>query len=107
MWFPDRRQWWVLWIAAGVALVVWWHGAADVAFEPATNSPEWLQEKAEIVREQHEMPASAGSLANLLVSNQQERVDRALAIEVRSRTIGTMLVVGCLALWQLGSPRFR
>lgn len=109
MWYPQRQQWWILWFAAGVALFIWWNGATEAAFERATTSPEYLQEQAQVFREQEQASSNATvlALAQSLASNRNARVARALAAERRNRIIGTVLVAAFLSLWHLESLRTR
>ena len=108
MWHPEGRQWWAVWSAAGVVLLVWWLGAADAAYERATNTPDFLWEQAEITREMGGRPLDEQlPLAKNLAESRQSRVERALAIERRTRLIGTVLLAALLTVWRLASQESR
>lgn len=115
MWYPNRRQWWVIWVATTLVLLAWWSDLDRAAIartdERLSADADWTQlQKA--VDETLLLPpdARAKPLDELLrFQGQYLRgvADRARAEERLPRTVGSVVALAGLLVWFLGGRSRR
>lgn len=107
MWYPNRKQWWVIWVATALVLLAWW---GDLDRATIAKIDERLPMDADYTRLQKELDESErgghyrqmAELA-LLQGKVTEGVrDRARAEERLTRTVGSVIALASLLVWFLG-----
>jgi hypothetical protein len=103
MWYPTRKQWWVIWIVTFVVLEIWWSGVRRAA--ESRVEAEYLQTRhLQPDDDPHLTAAQVAALSNHW-SDYTDKVQAAIAEEQQPRWIVTVIAFGVLGVWKLSKPK--
>jgi len=97
--YLDDRQWWVVWSAIAIVLLIWWSGVTKAALARAYRSPGYLRESQEASRVYEQDPVTFSVVLKLSLDQAYAEAYRQ---ERTQRLIVTVVVLAAFGVWKLG-----
>ena len=100
----NDKQWWAIWSAIALVLLIWWSGVSDAAFARARGSPEYVRDVQEATRD-YEKDGNVQTFSYLLKTHLDTAYADAYRVERTRRLLGTVVAVSAFIVWRLGRRR--
>jgi hypothetical protein len=99
----SEKQWWVIWAAVGLLLLIWWNGLDDTARANAYASPRYIRETQNATRDYEQGRLPAASYTSLLGGSFTTAYLEAYSRERTMRRVASVVAVAGFGVWWLGA----
>ena len=101
----SEMQWWVIWIAIGVVLFIWWDGLFLAIQTRAENSPDYIRTQQEAAPDYESGRMDVRTYSSTIDLALKSAYREAESQERTKRLIPTVVVFAGFAVWVLQPPK--
>ena len=96
------NQWWVIWLALGLVLLIWWNDMGNAGLTAARNSPDYVRSEQQLVRDYENGQMTGPQYMENLKFWMDRAYDEAYRQERTKRLVGTVVLLASFVVWLVG-----